>query len=181
MRGRLFYVVGASGAGKDSLIQYARETLAEGAEVLFAHRYITRALKPGGENHVELSHGEFEVRERAGLFAMAWRSYGYRYGVGVEIDAWLSQGLVVVVNGSRGYIPVVRKRYPDIVIVWISADPKLVAARLEQRGRESRAEIEARVKRNAELGVKAPSGALHIDNDGAVEVAGRQLVELLQG
>ncbi len=55
MHGRLFYVVGASGAGKDSLIEYARNALGSRDAVVFAHRYITRPPTARGENHVALS------------------------------------------------------------------------------------------------------------------------------
>jgi ribose 1,5-bisphosphokinase len=179
MARRLFYVVGASGVGKDSLIAYARERLAESAAIVFAHRYITRPVESGGENHVELTCAEFAQRERLGLFAMAWESHGYRYGVGIEIDAWLDKGLAVVVNGSRDYVPAVRRRYPDIGIVWVSARREVVESRLQSRGRESREEIEARLQRNARLGVAAPDDVLHIDNDGTLEAAGERLIALL--
>ena len=176
---RLFYVVGASGVGKDSLIAYARERLATTHAIVFAHRYITRPAEPGNENHVELTGPEFAQRERLGLFAMTWDSHGYRYGVGVEIDAWLARGLSVVVNGSRDFVPSVRLRYPEIGIVWVSAPPAVVESRLQNRGRESRAEIEARLARNSRLGVAAPDDVLRIDNDGSLEAAGERLVALL--
>ena len=41
MTGRLIYVIGPSGSGKDSLMQYARKHC-PGNEAAFAHRYITR-------------------------------------------------------------------------------------------------------------------------------------------
>jgi ribose 1,5-bisphosphokinase len=179
MAGRLFYVVGASGVGKDSLIAYARERLACSYRVVFAHRYITRPRVAGGENHIELAPGEFVQRERLGLFAMSWQSHGYRYGIGIEVDAWLERDLAVVVNGSRDYVPSVRQRYPASGIVWISADPDAIAARLAQRGRESREEIEARLERNASLGIDAPQDALRIDNNGTIDAAGAQLTALL--
>ena len=83
MPGRLFYVVGASGAGKDTLIAYARNALPVANAVVFAHRYITRPAHVGGENHIALSDAEFSVRETNGLFAMSWESNGLRYGIGV--------------------------------------------------------------------------------------------------
>jgi ribose 1,5-bisphosphokinase len=178
--GALFYVVGASGVGKDSLIRYARDALGDSHAVVFAHRYITRAPQPGGENHVELSEPEFGLRKRRGLFAMAWQSHGYHYGIGIEIDAWLSTGLAVVVNGSRSYIPAARERYPDMKIVWVSAKPQLLAARLEHRGRESRNEISQRLERNDRFSAEPPPGALHISNEGTIESAGAALVELLR-
>jgi ribose 1,5-bisphosphokinase len=179
MQGRLVYVVGASGAGKDSLIRYAREALGKTHRVIFAHRYITRPATSGGENHIELTAPEFAQRKRLGLFAMTWDSHGYRYGIGVEIDAWLAGGLTVVVNGSRGYIRSARRRYPRISVVWISAGPQVLAARLKGRGRESRAEINARLERNSKVGLKPPRGAVEIDNEGSLEDAGRRFVELL--
>ncbi|HEX2826523.1 MAG TPA: phosphonate metabolism protein/1,5-bisphosphokinase (PRPP-forming) PhnN [Burkholderiales bacterium] len=179
MRHRLFYVVGASGVGKDSLIAYARERLATSRAIVFAHRYITRPAECGRENHIELSCAEFAQRERLGLFAMSWESHGYRYGIGVEIDAWLAQGLSVVVNGSRDYVPQVRRRYPDIGVVWVSAPPEVVESRLQSRGRESSREIEARLERNSRLGVEAPDDVLRIDNDGTLETAGERLIALL--
>jgi ribose 1,5-bisphosphokinase len=179
MEGRLVYVVGASGAGKDSLIRYAREALGGTDRVVFAHRYITRPSSSGGENHIELTGPEFAKRKRLGLFAMTWDSHGYRYGLGIEIDAWLAKGLTVIVNGSRGYVPSARRRYPRISVVWISVAPQVLAARLKARGRESPAEIRARLARNAEVGLKPPRRAVEINNDGALDVAGRQLVQFL--
>src|SRR4051812_5599943 len=165
---RLFYVVGASGVGKDSLIAYARRRLAHCERIVFAHRYITRPAESGGENHIELDTAEFAQRERLGLFALTWDSHGYRYGIGIEIDDWLAQGLTVVVNGSRDCAAAARARYPRIGIVWVSADASVLAARLQQRGRESPEEIESRLKRNARLRVQPPAGVLHIDNNGTL-------------
>jgi ribose 1,5-bisphosphokinase len=177
---RLFYLVGASGVGKDSLIRYARDALGRGHAVVFAHRYITRAPEPKGENHVELSTPEFTLRKRRGLFAMAWQSHGFHYAIGVEIDGWLAKGLTVVVNGSRSYLPAARKRYPGMTIVWISAKPQVLAARLARRGRESGTQISERLERNDRLGVKPPRGALQINNEGTIEAAGSELVKLLR-
>ena len=180
-RGRLFYVVGASGVGKDSLIQYARDALEEGHGVVFAHRYITRPASARGENHVALTAQEFALRRRCGLFALDWESHGFSYGVGTEIDEWMAKGLTVVVNGSRGHIPVARARYPDLVVIWVSASRRSRAARLSRRGRESDAEIAARLARLARVDVEVARSALHIRNDGPLEAAGTRLVALLAG
>ena len=136
----LIYVVGPSGCGKDSLLDYARERV-EVLPVAFAHRYITRAAAAGGENHVALTRTEFEVRDRAGLFALDWASHGNRYGIGVEIDTWMAAGVTVVMNGSRGYLETARARYPELVSVLITVDPSVLEERLQARGRESREEI----------------------------------------
>ena len=61
MRPPLVYVMGPSGAGKDTLLRAARARL-EGGDVFFAHRYITRDPVPGDENFIALSPAEFEAR-----------------------------------------------------------------------------------------------------------------------
>ncbi len=81
----LFYLIGASGSGKDSLMDYARQRL-QNRPLLFAHRYITRPSDFNGENHIALSEEEFFQRLHSGLFAMHWHSHGYHYGIGIEID-----------------------------------------------------------------------------------------------
>ena len=104
MSGVLLYVIGASGSGKDSLINYARESLEQNFRVVFAHRYITRPQDAGGENHVALSEAEFDSRLAQKLIPLHWRSHGLRYGIGCELNQWLAKGLTVILNGSRGYL-----------------------------------------------------------------------------
>ena len=79
---KLFWVAGPSGAGKDSIMAWARERLPAGAPVVFAHRYITRSARAGGENHIELGEAEFALRLAHGLFAAHWEAHGFRYGIG---------------------------------------------------------------------------------------------------
>lgn len=179
-RGRLYYVVGPSGAGKDTLLDYARARLAEHAAVVFAHRYITRPPQAGGENHVALSAAEFARRERAGAFALRWDSHGCRYGIGVEIDHWLAQGLDVVVNGSRAYLAQARARYPDMAVVWIHAPPEVLRRRLERRGRESGAARALRLARAEAYAPPAGIPVVEIVNDGALADAGERLLRLLR-
>jgi ribose 1,5-bisphosphokinase len=53
--GRLIYLVGASGAGKDSVLARMRALLQPTDRLVVAHRYITRASDAGGESHVALN------------------------------------------------------------------------------------------------------------------------------
>ncbi len=55
--GRLIWLMGPSGSGKDSLLSALRQQ--EHARLLVAHRYITRAANAGSENHIALSEREF--------------------------------------------------------------------------------------------------------------------------
>lgn len=176
-RARLFFVMGASGVGKDSLLAYARQRLAADLGIVFAHRYITRPADAGGENHIALGRAEFEQRRRLGCFALDWQAHGCHYGIGREIELWLGLGIDVVVNGSRGYFPTAAGRYPDIVGVHIDASPEILRQRLCARGRESGGEVEARLRRGAPLPADL-SGLITLRNEGPLAEAGERLVRL---
>ncbi len=175
MTGRIFYVRGPSGAGKDSLLDYVRERLGRQARVLFAHRYITRP--PGGnENHISLSEAEFAARLRAGLFAFSWASHGFHYGIGIEIDLWTNAGFDVVVNGSReAYATLPQGR--EVLGVLITASTSTLRKRLLARGRESVEMIEARLARSHALEVA--THAFAIANDGPLDEGGDALLDVL--
>lgn len=175
------YIVGASGVGKDSLIEYVRQHLQAQDRVLIAHRYITRDAFAGHENHVQLSAQEFALRARHELFAMHWESHGYRYGIGTEINAWLASGCAVVVNGSREYLSGAFERYPDMLVVWVSASQETVAARLLTRGRESSPQISQRLQRGPMAASSGDPRIFRIANEGALSVAGEQLLAIIQG
>ena len=50
MTGKLIWLMGASGSGKDSLLTELRQR--EQTQLLVAHRYITRDASAGSENHI---------------------------------------------------------------------------------------------------------------------------------
>lgn len=176
--GRLVYLVGASGVGKDSVLTQLRASLRPEDRVVVAHRYITRPTLPSGENHVVLSRHEFDLRKTAGCFALHWEGHGFQYGIGREIELWLAQGLTVVVNGSRAYGSVVRQQYPSVQVIEITASDAVIRGRMLARNRESEVEIEARLTRNRWLtGFPADQ---QISNEGSVEETVAALLALLQ-
>jgi ribose 1,5-bisphosphokinase len=179
VNGRLIYVMGPSGAGKDSLLGFARKRVV-GEPILFAHRYITRA-SGNGEDHVELTLEEFEVRSAHGLFALEWSSHGLRYGIGIELDAWLEQGCTVVINGSRQHLQQTLERYPSVDVVHIDAAPHVLEARLGARARESAQQVAARLARRAPFSLPDGVRMTTIDNSGALEDAGCAFVEVVRG
>jgi ribose 1,5-bisphosphokinase len=174
----IVYVMGPSGAGKDTLLRYARERLA-GENVAFAHRYITRPPVADDENYIALSEAEFRVRKAHGLFAMYWAAHDLLYGVGCEIEAWRRAGLAVVVSGSRQHFEEALMDAPGIVPVVVTCAPDILARRLARRGRESEDAIAERLRRNPAPALAHPA-LVTLDNSGAVEVAGDVLVALLR-
>ncbi len=180
MSGVLLYVIGASGSGKDSLMSHARFKLAQDANVVFAHRYITRPPDAGGENHVALSEDEFESRVAQKLFPLHWHSHGLRYGVGCELNHWLAKGLTVILNGSRAYLHEASRRYPELVPVLIEVSPQVLRQRLQARGRESADEIEARLQRAGEFDFLQHGRLLRFRNDAPLASTGPEFVELIR-
>lgn len=173
MRGRLIYLMGPSGSGKDSLLQAARVRLeAHGCRV--ARRVITRSAESLGEDAQGVSMAEFERLEGEGAFALSWRANGLAYGIPREIDDWLSAGRHVLINGSRGHLDPARQRYPDLLAVLLQVDETLLRQRLLARGREMPEQIEQRLARSHELQASctAPlagaSGTVVLDNSGSL-------------
>ncbi|MEQ6889736.1 ribose 1,5-bisphosphokinase [Halomonas sp. CS7] len=162
--GRLVYLMGASGVGKDSLLDAAR---ARHPDWLVAHRYVTRD-SGGSENGVALTPDEFASRRRLGLFCLTWQAHGLDYGLGLELEAWLARGQTVLVNGSRRALPSARARFGAALYpMLVTAPEAVIAERLRRRGREDEAQIEARLARHRELAAALPEVA-RVDNGGAL-------------
>ena len=193
MTGILVYIMGPSGSGKDSLIEYARRSINapyaqtwdvpacvhQGVRpVLFVRRYITRPSGAAGERHSPLTGDEFQLRQKRDAFALSWESHGLCYGIDKDIDSRLAAGAVVVINGSREYAPEALKKYPALVPVLISARPEALRSRLEKRGRENAAGIHERLA-GAAMALPDIPGLITVDNSGCLEEAGRFLTDML--
>lgn len=175
--GCLIYLVGASGVGKDTLLDAARQRY---PEWLVAHRYVTRE-SGDSENSVSLTPEEFMARWRAGLFALSWEAHGLHYGLGIELDAWLARDRVVLVNGSRRALASARERFGAALSpVVMTASDEVLRARLRRRGREDEAQIEARLARHRELRDALPE-VPRLDNGGPLDATLAALERLVDG
>lgn len=180
MKGVLLYVIGPSGSGKDSLMSYARVTLENDSDVVFAHRYITRPHDAGGENHVALSEAEFNSRLKQNLFCLHWRSHGMSYAMGCEINLWLAKGLTVIMNGSRAYLSQASQKYPELVPVLIEVSSDILRNRLHSRGRENTADIQSRLMRAEQFKAMQHPKLLRFANDGPLLDTGPAFVALIK-
>jgi ribose 1,5-bisphosphokinase len=176
--GRLIYVAGPSGAGKDSVLNWAKRRLRAGAPVVFARRTITRAPEEH-EDHLAATPEEFEARRARGEFAMHWDANGQRYGIGQEIRLWLAQGLTVVVSGSREYLPEALRQFPDMQIVHVTAHADVLKQRLIRRGRETPEAVQGRLRRAQRFSRLARIAAAQVVNDGDLDRAGREFLDYL--
>ena len=177
-RGALVLVMGPSGAGKDTLIDYARAHLGATDCFVFVRRAITRPAS-SGEDHEPVSAQAFRRRVASGGFALSWQAHGLSYGVPAAIDDWLRAGKTVIANASRTILGEARRRYPGLLIVHVTAPPEILARRLTGRGRESEA---ARQKRLARGDLRRIAGrdVLSIENAGELAAAGEALVNALR-
>ena len=85
MAGTMYLVVGPSGAGKDTLLDGARQALAGDARYVFARRAITRPADAGGEEHDSVTSDEFARRRERGDFMVSWSAHGLDYGLPLSL------------------------------------------------------------------------------------------------
>ena len=175
--GRLFFVVGPSGVGKDALLQWVQTQMPDDAKSIFARRSITRPIHVS-EAHETMTSDEFLQAEEDGCFSMTWQANDTRYGIRRGIEADLKAGRDVIVNGSREYIAQLRELFPLAKVIWIIADPELIRKRIENRQRESGSALACRLLRSAAFTAKEDDNITYIDNSGPIEIAGRQLADI---
>jgi phosphonate metabolism protein PhnN/1,5-bisphosphokinase (PRPP-forming) len=176
--GTLFLVVGPSGAGKDTLLDGARDALAGDQRYHFARRTITRPADAGGEAHAEVSPAEFARLKVAGAFALDWGAHDLRYGIALTETAPLAHGRHVIANASRGILDEARAAFAPVIIVSVIVPPDVLRARLEARGREIAADIDRRLARAAALEVIGPD-VRYVMNDGTVAAGVASFLDVL--
>lgn len=169
----IFAVVGPSGAGKDTLI---RGAIAARPDLRLVRRVITRPAEAGGEDFEGVSAPEFALRRDRGEFALWWEAHGLSYGIPRAQVAGPGE---VIFNGSRAALPEAVRVFPDLRVILVTAPDAVLAARLAARGRESEADIRARLARAA---FTLPEGiaAETVVNDGAQEAGVARLLAALQ-
>ncbi len=177
MSGLWVFVCGPSGAGKDSVIGWAREQLSGNADVVFSQRLMTRATQAGAD-HQAMNPEYFEQLAGRGELAWHWQAHGFRYGIAARYARQVAWGRVVVVNGSREHVAGLR-RGAALRVVQIGANAADIASRLAMRGRDAAEAIAGRLARNTRLGSVAAD--LEIANDGELASAGERLAGYLAG
>jgi ribose 1,5-bisphosphokinase len=178
--GRLVLVVGPSGAGKDSVLRYAMAHFAGDDRFVFPKRCVTREVDALAEDHDSLDEQAFVELASRGTFALMWEAHGHKYGVRSGIKSDLMVGRIVAVNVSRTIINEAARQYQNAVVVEITADPHVLAARLSARGREAGGDILLRARRQVVISEHSLQIQV-INNDGNISDAGEEFCRLLAG
>lgn len=176
MSGAWVFVCGPSGAGKDSVIAWARQALGPRSDIVFARRLITRP-DPVGSDHEPVTDDQFDSLLASAGLVWHWEAHGFRYGIPMRYAHQVAWGRVVVVNGSREHMASVATA-PDIRRVLVTAPAQELATRLTLRQRDDPHAISGRIARNAQLALSHID--LVIENDGALATAGATLKRLLE-
>lgn len=179
MTGIFVAVVGPSGAGKDTIIDYARERLSHNLNYHFVRRVVTRKADGNTEDHDSMSEAEFLSAIEQQAFCLHWQAHGLYYGLPSSIESVLVGGGVVIANLSRRALPQLQAHFPQLSVVNITATGEVLAQRLSARGRETAASIAQRLQRNEPV-IAGDAPVLTLDNSGAVSIAGDAFVRHLQ-
>lgn len=175
MTGRFIAVVGPSGVGKDSLMA---ALAAKNPHLVLARRVITRPSAAGGEDFDGVSEAEFQARNAAGDFALGWSAHGLHYAIPACVDAALAAGQDVLANLSRAVLIRAQARFDRFTVINLTAHPKILAQRLDARGRETASEIALRLER-ASAGLPDGISAHDIDNSGKLSHTVKAVLALL--
>ena len=176
--GRLVLVVGPSGAGKDTLIGLARDACADDDTIVFPRRVVTREASSSEDNE-HLSPEEFRQARARGDFAVHWEAHGHGYGLSAAIDDDIRAGRTVVANVSRTVVDAMRRAYPGVTVVSITAPLEILAGRLAARARGSDGRIADRLSRAVD--VDAASSDVVIMNVGGAEEHALELLRVIKG
>ncbi|HQR85323.1 MAG: hypothetical protein B7Y59_07490 [Burkholderiales bacterium 35-55-47] len=182
MNRRLIYVVGPSGAGKDSVLSWLRQHTPLTAPVHWAKRTIDRPKVdlPNAEDHFPVDAETFERMVADGEFAMQWEANTHRYGIRSDELKHLSYpSWCVIVNGSRAHLPTAARAFSGLTVLHVTASTEVLRQRLVSRGREPEEAINARLMRTVPISIPAGSNLIEIINNSTLDDAGAELLKKL--
>jgi ribose 1,5-bisphosphokinase len=174
-KGGFVFVVGPSGAGKDSLIGFARGAFSGNDRIVFPRRIVTRASSQH-EDHDSLDDAAFAEGEASGAFTLCWRAHGLGYAIPKSAREETESGKIAICNISRRVVPWTRVHLPNVTVVEVTAPAEVLAARLAGRARLEDGDLAARLARSLEVWTEVDAS---IVNDRSIDEGGRELVSLI--
>lgn len=202
---KLIYLMGASGSGKDTLLNYLKEhhlsdlaykyaknkrrnntnsdfqdTDLTKKKIIVAHRYVTHHHETCDDNQIFLYENDFQFRLENSFFVMAWKANNLKYAVGREVYHWVHGGHNVIVQGSRTHLPVAKKTFGQSLIpVCLNVPEAILVERLLAEGRENQRSIEQRLTQARIYANGLPSDTHFINNDCDIRTLTLRLYDLV--
>ena len=176
-KGKLIYLIGASGSGKDSIMCAALALAPVDSNLMIAPRYMTR---PNANEPHEISESDFHMRLKAQSFLFHWQAHGYYYGIEKAVIALVEKGWCVMVNGSRAYAEQAKRKHPAVKIIGIDACPESISSRLQNRARENAMQTAERLQRNAKYHLSLDSAEVVVNNSDSLDQAARHLMSAME-
>ncbi|PCH81467.1 MAG: phosphonate metabolism protein/1,5-bisphosphokinase (PRPP-forming) PhnN [Hyphomicrobiales bacterium] len=178
-KGWLVLIVGPSGSGKDSVINWLKSALAARSDIMFVRRTVTRNSDGISEDHDSLTPAEFHKAQNEGKFAVTWPAHGLNYGLPRMVQCHLRDGGVAIANGSRKALPFIKQNFSKVYVVCLQVEKDILIKRLCDRGRETSKEIAARLDRMEQF-MEPGQNILMVDNSGPLEQAGNRILKLIK-
>jgi len=142
---KIILIVGPSGVGKDTLINYLKKELDNNDDYNFINRYITR-IPDENEKNYYLGEEAFRILNDQGFFVSSWYAHKNCYGI-AKND--ILEGINII-SISRKHISDFEENYEHVTTVHVTLPKLMLLERLRLRKRESEAQIMQRIKRSYE-------------------------------
>lgn len=170
-------IVGASGSGKDTLLNNAKRSFQNRDDIFFARRYVTRSPDSHEDNYY-IEPEAFRLLKRADFFVSTWKAHDNLYGIPRNIVSKNRQDSTVICSISRTAIEDFEYSFHWVTTIQVIARQEILRERLASRGREHELDIEKRLARAA-MPVHARK-LITFDNSGSVEEGIAGFTRLLQ-
>ena len=110
---------------------------------------------------------------------MNWQAHGLSYGIPADVLTNTQNGQHYIANLSRGVLQEAANKFPEFVVIQLTASIEILAQRLALRGRECEDVIANRLARST---FPMPEGLnIHlVNNKGRLDDTVNVVVELLQ-
>lgn len=147
-RGKIIILLGASGAGKTTII----DKLKENDKIYVPTYYTTREKRKGeidGKTYNYVSNDKFA--ELMKNMETSYECHGYMYGLPNEIRKEYFDGKKVDLGLSRKKIPEIKEKFKRVQVIYLNVNICNIEKRLILRGRECEDEIKKRIEKAKEL------------------------------
>lgn len=182
--GKLYVVTGPSGAGKDSLIERARNSGVSFGSVTTTSTRPMRDVESEGNPYYFITHAQFEEKIAAGEMIEWAEVYGNYYGsTRDEVQRVRANHKVVIIKVDPQGARTFKEMIPDAVTIFIAPPSfEILKIRLISRDQDPADVIESRL-------MSAKSELEHVDQwdhvivnqEGKLDQAVKQLNEIIQG